>query len=238
MGEEYFIPRSDAEFDVYCKHYIQVVGVNTSGSSPLWPHIPQARITELTDDYAAWFTAWSKLKQAHTHADVAAKNAARAELETTLKDFNHQYILYAREVTDAQRVDIGAHVHDKTRTTVPRPTCQPQADMVYPAPHTLELVNIRRVPGIGDDPPDADFGARIFWGVMGEPSAKDKFRIAAPPVVGDDLPHSTFTHRKRYRFDFEGDSGKTVWFAIRYENEKGGKDGEGPFGPLFSAIIP
>jgi hypothetical protein len=45
--------------------------------------------------------------------------------------------------------------------------------------------------------------------------------------------------RKRFRFDFEGDSGRTVWFCLRYENAKGGKEkGEGPFGPLFSAIIP
>jgi hypothetical protein len=74
---------------------------------------------------------------------------------------------------------------------------------------------------------------------MGEPTAADKFRITAPPVKGGDLPHSTFTRRKKFRFDFEGDSGKTVWFALRYENAKGGKDkGEGPFGPIFSAIIP
>jgi hypothetical protein len=66
----------------------------------------------------------------------------------------------------------------------------------------------------------------------------DKFRLTAPPVTGEDLPHSTFTHRKRCRFDFSGDSGNTVYFCLRYENEKGGKAGEGPFGPLFSAIIP
>jgi hypothetical protein len=110
--------------------------------------------------------------------------------------------------------------------------------VVYPGPHLLELVKIRRVPGIGNDPPDADFGTRIFWAIIGEPTAKDKFRISAPPETGDDLPHSTFTHRKRFRFDFEGDSGKTVWFCIRYENSKGGKEGEGPFGPIFSAVIP
>jgi hypothetical protein len=53
----------------------------------------------------------------------------------------------------------------------------------------------------------AEFGARIFWGVLGDPVATDKFRIAAPPVTGNDLPHSTFTHRKKFRFDFDGDSG-------------------------------
>jgi hypothetical protein len=233
-----FIPAGDAEFDAFFKRYCQIVTQKTSGGSPAWTHIPAARVTELNNAYAVWYTAYSKLSQPHSHGDIVAKNEAREAGEKTLQDFNNQYILYAREVSDAERVDIGAHVHDKIPTTVPCPTCQPEADVVYPGKHLLELVDIRRVPGIGNDPPEADFGTRIFWGVMGDPTETDKFRITAPPVKGSDLPHSTFTHRKKYRFDFEGDSGKTVWFCIRYENEKGGKEGEGPFGPLFSAIIP
>jgi hypothetical protein len=110
--------------------------------------------------------------------------------------------------------------------------------VVYPGPHLLELVKIRRVSGIGNGPPDAGYGVRIFWGIMGDPAEAGKFRISVPPQVGGDLPHSTFTHRKKFRFDFEGESGKTVWFSIRYENSKGGKEGEGPFGPIFSAVIP
>jgi hypothetical protein len=45
-------------------------------------------------------------------------------------------------------------------------------------------------------------------------------------------------YRKKFRFDFEGDSRKTVYFCLRYENEKGGNGGEGPFGPILSAIVP
>jgi hypothetical protein len=238
MGNDW-IPSGDVEFDAFFKHYIQVVGTKTSGATPVWTHIPAARVTELGNIYSDWFTAWGKLKQPHTSADILAKDEAKERGKTILREFNNQYVLYAREVSNAERVEIGAHVHDTTPTTVPKPTCQPEADIIYPGKHLLELVNIRRVPGIGNDPPKADFGVRIFWGVMGESTEKDKFRIAAPPVVGDDLPHSTFTHRKRFRFDFDGDSGRTIWFALRYENAKGGKDkGEGPFGPLFSAIVP
>jgi hypothetical protein len=65
-----------------------------------------------------------------------------------------------------------------------------------------------------------------------------RHRIAAPPAKGEDLPHSLFTHKKKYRFDFDGDSGKTVYFCLKYENEKGGPKGEGPFGPILEAIIP
>ena len=129
-------------------------------------------------------------------ADMLAKSQARKQDEKILRDFNNQYILYAREVSDAERKDIGAHVHDTTPSTVPRPEAQPEADVTYPGRHLLELDKIRPVAGSGDDP-RIDYGVRIFWGIMGEPTAADKFRISAPPVTGDDLPHSTFTHRKR-----------------------------------------
>jgi hypothetical protein len=65
-----------------------------------------------------------------------------------------------------------------------------------------------------------------------------KSRIAAAPQTGDDLPHSVFTRRKRHRFDFDGNSGKTVYFCLRYENGKGGEEGESPFGPILRAVIP
>jgi hypothetical protein len=234
------IPRKDGDFDNFMGKYCYIVNQKTTlpEGNPQWKHIPQDRIAELNAAAASWRAAFTKLAMPHTSADVLAKNQARKAATKTVEDFNNQYVLYAREVSDAEREEIGCPVHDKIRTTVPAPTCQPEADIVYPGPHLLELVKIRRVPGIGNDPPEADYGTRIFWGIIGEPTELDKFRIALPPKVGSDLPHSTFTHRKKYRFDFEGESGKTVWFAIRYENSKGGKTGEGPFGPLFSAIIP
>jgi hypothetical protein len=37
------------------------------------------------------------------------------------------------------------------------------------------------------------------------------------------------------RFNFPGDSGKTAYFCIRYENAKGDT---GDWGPVFSAVIP
>jgi hypothetical protein len=95
------------------------------------------------------------------------------------------------------------------------------------------------VPSLEPEPDRANHGVRIFWGILAEPGDTDKFRITAPPRDGDDLPHSTFTQRRKYRFDFpEEDRGKTVYFCLRYENSKGGKEGEGPWGPIFKAIIP
>jgi hypothetical protein len=55
-------------------------------------------------------------------------------------------------------------------------------------------------------------------------------------VHGTELPHSRFTRRKKELFEFPlEDSGKTAYFCIRLENSKGKA---GPWGPVFSAIIP
>jgi hypothetical protein len=239
-----WVPGPDAEFDAFFKKYCQAVGVYTSGSSPVWTHIPADRVTELNAAYAAWYTAWSKLRQPHTSGDVLAKDEAREEGEDTLRAFNAQYVLRAREVTDAQRRDTGCPVHSTGHAPVPRPGAQAEGDIVYPGKHLLEIVKIRPVAGtMSGEEAKAEFGVRIFWGILGpspagSTGATGKFRLAAPPLTGSDLPHSHFTHRKKYRFDFEGESGNTAYFCLRYENQKGGKDGEGPFGPIFSAIIP
>jgi hypothetical protein len=240
MSSKNWVPRPDVEFDAFFKKYCQGVTLYTSGGTPIWTHVPADRVTELNGAYADWYTAWGKLKSAHTSGDVTAKDEARAEDEGILKDFNRQYVRYAREVTDAQRRDLGCPVDDPTHSPIPRPWAQCQATVRYLGPHLLELAGIGPVPGtMSDEEAKAEFGVRIFWGILGgEPTAWDKFRLSVIPLGGSDLPHSTFTHRKKYRFDFDGDSGKTVYFCLRYENEKGGREGEGPFGPIFSAIIP
>jgi hypothetical protein len=56
------------------------------------------------------------------------------------------------------------------------------------------------------------------------------------PSAGEELPFSRFTKRRRERLDFDAaDSGKTAYFCIRLENAKGEP---GPWGALFSAVIP
>jgi hypothetical protein len=232
-----FIPAKEAEFDAFFKKYCQIVSQKTTGSNPEWTHIPAGRITELNSGYAGWYTAWSKLKQPHTSADVLAKDEAKAAGKTILREFNNQYILYAKEVSDAEKKEIGAHVHDTTPTSVPRPRDQPEADITYPGKHLIELDRIRSVAG-GSDDPRSDWGIRIHFGILDESGTGGRHRVSKPPLTGDELPHSVFTHKKKYRFNFDGDSGRTVYFSLKYENEKGGEEGEGPFGPILQAVIP
>jgi hypothetical protein len=71
-------------------------------------------------------------------------------------------------------------------------------------------------------------------GATVEAATGEKRELMRPPVSGKELPHSRWTRRRKERFSFDGDSGKTVYFCIRYENSKGEA---GEFGPIFSAVI-
>jgi hypothetical protein len=68
-------------------------------------------------------------------------------------------------------------------------------------------------------------GVEIRWAILD-----------APPVVIDDLLHSTFSTRSPHMFEFKGnDRGKTVYFCLCWLNTRGQK---GPWGEIVSAIIP
>ncbi|MDR1588482.1 MAG: hypothetical protein LBS57_13595 [Treponema sp.] len=232
-----YIPSNDAEFDRFYKFMCQYVNAKCNPpDAPQWGFIPDTARTALNDGYTAWQAAYAATLGPHTPVDTEAKNNAKKAAKAVIRPFVNQYLRFP-PVLNEDRTAMGIPNRDTIPTPVPRPTVQPEADVAYPGVHLIELNHIRTV-GAGKDDSRSEFGVRIFWGIMGPPSLLDKFRLTAPPATGNDLPHSTFTHRKRYLFNFEGDSGSTVYFCLRYENEKGGEEGEGPFGPILSAIIP
>ncbi|MDR2072928.1 MAG: hypothetical protein LBP60_05810 [Spirochaetaceae bacterium] len=76
---------------------------------------------------------------------------------------------------------------------------------------------------------------RIYYGFTGPASERFPFRLDGPLKTGKALPYSVFTRKQKDRFDFDGESGNTVYFCLYYENSKGEA---GPFGPVLSAVIP
>jgi hypothetical protein len=105
--------------------------------------------------------------------------------------------------------------------------------------HLLEVfLKINEVKG--QDRPESDHGAKLFAAIVDPAKAGTEGRygkyLAAAPESGLDFSWSMFTQTSTVTFDFDvRDRGKTVWF-IAHLGTASGKIG--PWGPMFSTIIP
>jgi hypothetical protein len=113
------------------------------------------------------------------------------------------------------------------------PTAQVEGNLAFPGIGLVEIVKIQMTGGKIDR--RADYGVRIYYGLLGKTEVHDKFRLTEPPKTGDDLPHSVFTRKRSHLFDFTGNSGYAVFFCMRYENSK---RETGPWGPVLEAHVP
>ena len=213
------------------KNWITVL----TGQGPEKWNIPGIHLQALEDLTREAGNALSAAKASEER--TAALNALCRDtfdaLTVKMKDIAKNYFLKP-PLTDADFASLGLPHPDSAPVLIPVPTAQPVADLTFPGPHLVGLINIRAVAG---NPPDAqsDYGVRMFWGLTGTPTETDKFRVTQPPQSGGDLPHSKFTRRKKELFGFDGEKGNTVYFCLRYESPAGQA---GPFGSILSAVIP
>jgi hypothetical protein len=234
MGKS-LIPSCGPGYDRFFKNIVDYTGKMTSGTPPPWTHIPLTEYAALSGAYTDWEAAYSPTTKPHTKADTAAMEAAYKRTKKILSRFIQVWFRGFPDIVTAEHLaNMDIPPIDDTKTPVPKPDNQVEADLTFPGIHLVELTKIRPVSGT---PPDSrsDYGVRIHFGFSGPPSDDYPFRLSGIPKRGEDLPYSVFTRTKKKRFDFEGESGCTVYFCLRYEN---GKGDVGPFGPMLSAVIP
>jgi hypothetical protein len=199
----------------------------------LWD-IPTKAVQDLADKTsAAENLLVQELSAEKTTTTTAKTKAAFEDLETFMRDFKRRYFLVP-PLTGVDLVSMGLKPQDKSPTPEPDPTAQPEADLAFPGVHLVELKNIRPVngPQHGDG---SDCGVRVYYGLTGESTTQYKFRVQDAPISGSDLPYSEWASRKRVLFNFDRESGNTVYFCLQYENTRGKA---GPFGPMLKAVIP
>ncbi|MDR1126997.1 MAG: hypothetical protein LBL06_02590 [Treponema sp.] len=196
--------------------------------------IPAKAVQDLTAKIAAAETLLEQdLSTEKTAITTAKTKAAFDDLEAFMRDFKRRYFLVP-PLTNVDLVSLGLKPQDKTPTPESEPTAQPEADLAFPGVHLVELKNIRPAngPQHGDG---SDCGVRVHYGLTGEPTTQYKFRVQDVPISGNDLPYSEWASRKKVLFNFDGESGNTVYFCLQYENTRGKT---GPFGPILKAVIP
>jgi hypothetical protein len=216
-----------------CRNWITVMDAETRTA---WG-IPADEFTALGTLYGTAQTVLQKAMDDETRTLVINEQCRVAfdALDEAMR-FMKKHHLLVPPLTTADLVALGLGIPG-TPHPIPPPTNQVTADLTFPGIHLVELRNIRPVTGLIPDP-RSDYGVRIYYGLTGPASSLFRFRLNGMPGSGNDLPYSFFTRRKREFFDFDGESGNTVYFCLRYENSKGRREGVGPFGPILSAVIP
>jgi hypothetical protein len=227
-GRSDYIPRNDS---VFCDFVSNMI-LYAEGHFERWGVMaPTAEMkTALADLYDK--VAICKLPT-RNKVDTLVKNQARRALERDVRNYLQGMVARNVNVSDEDRKLMGLRIRDTTPTVIPPPTTPVEGELHFPAPAIVELRKIRPFGGSAGDL--STHGVRIHYGVLGTPSATDKFRLASRPETGNDLPHSVFTRRKSFRFIFTGDSGREVFFCMRFENSKGET---GPWGNMMSAFVP
>jgi hypothetical protein len=119
-----YIPSRDADFDGWFENLVKYVTERTGGASPVWTHIPQSAVDELSAAYTAWHTAYEKTLGAHTKVDTEAKNDARKAGTTVIRPFVQQYLMFP-PVTNEDRTAMRLSNKDGTRTPISVPQTRP-----------------------------------------------------------------------------------------------------------------
>ncbi|MDR0667601.1 MAG: hypothetical protein LBF90_03160 [Prevotellaceae bacterium] len=216
-----YIPRKEKNFYEwqgpsvdYARTNADRFGISAGTFTPLL-----AKRTDYESKYAV-----SENPETRTSAHILARKEARVAYAGALRSFFKAHILYNEAVTDEDRRIMGLNVPDVHPTPVPRPTKEPEATVSTPSPATLEI-HFRDKDETGHAKAYGIHGAEVMWGVL-----------ETAPVDWSELPRSSFATHSPLRLTFSGyDRGKTVYFAVRWENNRGEK---GPWSEILSAIVP
>ena len=212
----------------------KVWGAALAQKGPAW-NVPATDCTELAGLTAEADAALTLAKSSDRSPVITAQcRTAFDGLIAKMRYIKRRSFLQP-PLTDADLVSLLLPLRDSARTEIPVPRLEAEGDLRFPDYGIIEVVNIRARGDLGAEDKRAYKGARIYYGLTGNPTPADLFRLAEAPAAGYQLPHSTWTARRSHRFEFPGESGNRIYLSLRYEN---GKGGAGPWGPVLTAIIP
>jgi hypothetical protein len=219
------IPAASAAYDAFFKNINQYVAQQCTGANPRWTHIPADARAALADEYAAWYTAYAVTLKACTSPQRAEARRLYKSTRKALRAFINIYLRYHPAVTPEDKENMGLPVPGGGRTPINPPKNGPVFTIVQLGPGTLGIIYRDGERRKGSRPKNVK-GARIYYGVFGEP-VTDQRQLPAS-VWATKCPHIV-----RFR---EADRGKRAYFALKWEISK--ENGESPWSEILSEFIP
>ena len=216
-----YVPRPDKEFLAWIRNIVDYAVVHYAEWNV---GAPSNEFVGRINDFEDKLRAMDNPN--HGTVDTFRKNVSRQSLEKEARSFVQGYIAKNPLVTNIDKECMALPVYDTKPTAVNEPNGQATASTGYLGGQQVQLF-ISHVIGTPQDE-KADYGCKIYYDVFADSDT--------PPASGEKLTRHVFTRRKEEIIKFTpADVKKTAYFCIRYENSKGKA---GPWGPMFSAVIP
>jgi hypothetical protein len=220
MRNSDYIPTNDWDFLEWVKNLLMYILAHASQ----WG-LDTSTVAELQRLLSVYEAAYERAKSPNRgSADVVAKNESRDALKKAARQYVREYLISNHLITDEDRTLMRLPVHDTKPTPAPVSTVPPIVTVEQPSAAVI-LIYAK----------DAESEKRS------RPKGQSGFETAhlisdTKPADWDDLIHSSFSTRSPLRLTFKAtDRGKTLYFAVRWQNTRGLK---GPWSEIESTIIP
>jgi hypothetical protein len=212
-----YIPRSDADFDVWFDTLVREVVIHTTGAEPEWYHITAEAKAALQGKHDEWKDALGAAQADPTAPKIREKNRVRKVSEKEVREFVNQFLRHP-PVTDEQRDVLGVVNPDHTKTPSPIPTAGPPSKTVAvsAAPGVVQIIYL------GAKPKGVD-RIEAAYGVADEPITDFAKLTERTTITHNPLEITLLEQRK-----------KTLSYALRYLL----KGAESPWTEIRNVTIP
>jgi hypothetical protein len=184
----------------------------------------QAEVTETLAAIDAFLTARTDYAETNSTRNRVAKDEAKEAAKSAMRDFANTSIRYNKLMKDEDKLYYGIRQADHTLTPGTEPETYPEAEadtsvIRQLTIHFWDSATKKR------GKPHGVHGAEIRWAILDH-----------APASENELTNSDFDTASPFTLKFdESQRGQRVYFSLRWETTTNLK---GPFGEIYSAVIP
>jgi hypothetical protein len=230
MANKDYIDHTYVGYDAQFKLIVDTVQANTTGTPPVWIHIPTDASAAIQAGYGDWHPKHLAAEAStRSKVDIAERVEARARTEPALRGFCQRYFYDVPEaVTDAQLESMNLRPHDKTRTAHGKPPWRVaiEIDPSKTRTHTIRW----HVAETGSRALPEDCNGWVLVYVVLEAGE-------SVPTDPEDFGHSQLVTRNPFVAEHKpGSEGKRIAYCGAFQSKNRGILGD--WGEIVVAVLP
>jgi hypothetical protein len=222
MNNKDFLPRKDADFLQWTVNFSTALAKIAARIG--FPDQAYQQLSTLKNIFSEKFNI-AEAPETRTGPAIRDKTVARKNLAASLRQAIREYLTNNHLLTDTDRENLGLPVHKSGRTPSPVADKAPDVEVDTSVIGRLIFFFFEKGGHHKKKKPAGQHCAELVWIISD-----------VPPLRWDELIHSAIDTNSPFELTFENDMrGKTLYFAVRWENTRGEK---GPWSEIMNAIIP